>query len=146
MFQDTSNHGRLRARDRWLLAIGATAVAVLLAIAVCLRPSPDGLGTHQQLGLYPCSFRVLFDRPCPTCGMTTSWACLMRGRVADAGRANLGGLLLGMLGLAGSPWMLLSALRGRWVGIRPNGDAAAWMLSAIALITLVQWAVRLMNG
>lgn len=129
----------------WLAVLG-TGLVALLSVAVWLRPEPSGIGTHQQLGLPPCSFRVLFGVPCPTCGMSTSWACLVRGRLVAACRANVGGTLLGLLALAGVPWSLAAAVRGRWTAWRPNGNVAAGVLSAITLIALLQWVMRLYAG
>lgn len=45
-----------------------------LALARMLRPSAEGVGTHQQLGLPPCTFLWVTGIPCPFCGMTTSWS------------------------------------------------------------------------
>ena len=59
-------------------AMVAIGLLLPLGAAVRLQPAREGLGTHQQLGLPPCTFRVLFDRPCPSCGMSTSWAHLVR--------------------------------------------------------------------
>ena len=102
----------------------AVGLLGLLAIAAMLKPSPLGHGTHQQLGLPPCTFWVLFGRPCPTCGMTTAWAHLVRGQWVDACRANLGGALLGLLAMVAAPWLLGSADSRRLVGRfaeRPRG-------------------------
>src|SRR5271169_4317146 len=63
------------------------AVAVSLAcltplvIAALIQPSPSGLGTHTQLGLGACSFQQVTGIPCPSCGMTTSWAWFARGNL-----------------------------------------------------------------
>ena len=118
----------------------------LLAVAVFLKPDPRRRGTHQQFGLPPCTFRVVFGRPCPTCGMTTAWAHLVRGQLVGALRANVGGTLLGLLAVAAVPWLLASAARGRWLGWVPNSTAVARVAVGIGLVTLIDWGLRLLAG
>ena len=119
---------------------------VPLGLAVRLRPARGGMGTHQQLGLAPCTFRVLFGRPCPSCGMTTSWAHLVRGQVPSALRSNAGGTLLGIVAVAAVPWLVISAIRGRWLGWTPNCIVLAWAAVATMLIILADWSIRLATG
>jgi hypothetical protein len=69
------------------LAFFALWVAVT-AIALLLSPNPAGHGTHQALGLPPCGAVLLFDRPCPGCGLTTSWTALLNGDVRLAFRSH----------------------------------------------------------
>ena len=42
----------------------------------------------------PCNFKTWTGKPCPSCGMTTSFALLIRGDVANSLRANWVGTLL----------------------------------------------------
>ena len=74
------NRGRYRTLNT-LLFIGAAFIAV---VASNLEPSPDGVGTHLQLGLSSC---VMLDKstlPCPACGWTTSFALVGDARFSDA--------------------------------------------------------------
>ena len=42
-----------------------------------LDPDPRGLGTHEQLGMTPCSWPATLGMPCPTCGCTTAAVLLI---------------------------------------------------------------------
>ncbi len=57
-------------------------------IGAFLHPSSAGHGTHEQLGLPPCPSVLLFDRPCPGCGLTTSWTALLHGNLPFALHAH----------------------------------------------------------
>jgi hypothetical protein len=136
----------LSVHDRVVSAAVAVGLLFFLGLAARLEPARDGMGTHQQLGLQPCTFRVLFGRPCPSCGMTTSWAYLVRGRVPSALRANVGGTLLAAAAAVAAPWLLMSAIRGRWFGWTPTCVVAARATVALVLIVLVDWSIRLAVG
>ena len=82
---------------RWLLFGWSLFLISGFTLAWNLEPDPRGFGTHQSLGLPPCTFRALFGIPCPGCGMTTSFSHLVRGNVVQASRANIGGVLLALL-------------------------------------------------
>jgi hypothetical protein len=119
------------------VALGMTA---LLATARCLHPACSGHGTHEQLGLPPCTFSVIFGIPCPACGMTTSWAWLTRGNLYMAAQANAGGMLLGIGCMVMAPWFIASALCRRWVGIVPTPSVSLCYALPLMLITFLQWA------
>jgi len=142
----TSRTALLSGRYRLGLILLAIGLAALLGLARALEPNPQGRGTHQQLGLPPCTFVVLFGRPCPTCGMTTSWAYLVRGHVVAALRSNTSGALLGMLALVGVPWLLVSAVRGRWLPGTPNAEVTAGLAVTLVVIALIQWGWQLLAG
>jgi hypothetical protein len=59
------------------LAVALAALSVLV-VAVLLPPSPTGEGTHTGMGLQKCQFLQTTGLPCPTCGMTTSFAWFVR--------------------------------------------------------------------
>lgn len=57
---------------------------LILIVAALLNPDPTGHGTHTQLGMPACSWVLLWNFPCPTCGMTTAFACAADGRLLAA--------------------------------------------------------------
>jgi hypothetical protein len=130
----------------WLRAVmiagGGTLIA-LLCVARFLSPDPGGFGTHQQLGLPPCSFVATYGRRCPACGMTTSWSHLTRGHVVTSLRVNSGGTLLGLAALVAGPWLLASGLAGRWIGRPPHELVIIGLCVSVTLVILTDWAVRL---
>lgn len=66
----------------------------LLITAHRLDPDPRGFGTHEQLGQAPCGYLLRHGIPCPTCGMTTSFAHFANLDIAAAIRAQPLGALL----------------------------------------------------
>ena len=126
------------------LAAGWLAVLVGgFALARWLTPAAAGLGTHQQLGLPPCTARVLFGVPCPSCGMTTAFAHFTRGEWAASAAANAGGFLLAALCAVQLVWLAGSLALGRpWGGFRGERVLLAG-LSAVGAVSLIDWGLRL---
>ncbi len=84
-------------------------------VGLLLKPDAQGHGTHQALGLPPCPSVLLLDRPCPGCGLTTSWTALLHGELALAFHAHALGppLYLGYTAYALGTFAL-AARRRRW--------------------------------
>ena len=92
-----------------MLFAGPLAVVVTAAL---LHPDPSGVGTHQQLGLPPCGFLFVTGYPCPACGLTTSFAHMVRAEVVGAALANPFGILLFLVTLATIPVAAFGLVRG----------------------------------
>jgi hypothetical protein len=133
---------RLSLWGRLLLGAVAAGALGLLVTAACLQPSPAGFGTHRQLGLPDCTFKVVFGHRCPSCGMTTSWSYLMRGRILSSVRANAGGTWLGILTAVFAPWVLAAAVAGRWPGPAISDRVMVGLAMSVVGITVVDWIVR----
>jgi Protein of unknown function (DUF2752) len=80
--------------DKTVLAGLAVMAGGVLGVARRLDPAARGYGTHTELGLPPCTFLRLTHLPCPSCGMTTSFAWAARMDFWQAFLANPFGLLL----------------------------------------------------
>jgi hypothetical protein len=98
----------LRPKARLAWAGVALLCAAVLATGVMLEPDPRGHGTHERLGLPPCSFMLTSGLPCPTCGMTTAFALVLHGHPWDALVAQPAGA-----GLCVATALLL-VLAGHW--------------------------------
>lgn len=128
------------------MALFALALLAPLVVAGLLTADARGYGTHQQLGLPPCTFLVLFGYRCPSCGMTTAWANLAQGRLVAALETHVVGTLLGGIDLTAGLWLLLVAWRGRWLGWEPSTTTSAWVAVLLTVVMLVEWGVRLLAG
>lgn len=142
-----SRPAHLPARTTWTVRAALLLIALILiavfAVAAWLNPyNPDGtprrLATHRQLGLPPCNFVMMTGKPCPSCGMTTSFALFIRGDLRASLQANWVGTLLAAAAVVALPWSLLSALRGRLLGIRPGyGDYLLTLAVTLLLILML---------
>jgi hypothetical protein len=141
---------RLRRLRMSLIAVVAGLVLVF-GVAIWLNPydsagKPLRLATHRQLGLPPCTFYALTGLPCPSCGMTTSFALLVRGDVVNSLKANAVGTLLALAGLTLIPWALASAACGRLLaGTRLSWLAPRALILFVVLMT-VRWCLVLALG
>ncbi len=133
----------LRWYQRILMGLGGLVLAILLATAAWLTPSSAGLGTHQQLGLPPCTLVQLTGTRCPSCGMTTSWSHLMKGNVWGSLKANTAGCLLGLISLFLAPWMLSSAVIGRLTLPAPSDGLLISITVLVVAVTLGDWLIRI---
>jgi hypothetical protein len=136
----------MRGWVRGMLLGVALGLVGVFAIACWLDPyAPDGsarlMGTHRQLGLPPCTFKVLTGLPCPSCGMTTSFALLVRGDVGNSLRANAVGTLLAVLFVLLVPWCLASAVRGRTLFVRSVEKAITLTVLVFLGLMLLRWAI-----
>lgn len=138
---------------RLRLSLGAVVAGLVLVFGVAswLNPydsagRPLRLATHQQLGLPPCTFYALTGWPCPSCGMTTSFALLVRGDFVNSLKANAVGTLLALAALALIPWGLASAAYGRLLA----GARLAWLapraLVLFVVLMTVRWCLVLVLG
>ena len=132
----------LSRRSRFLAAVAGGGLVVVLALASQLRPDPRGWGTHEQLGLPPCTFLTVAGIRCPACGMTTAWSNFMHGRMADALRANASGTVLAAVALVVAGWMLAVAIRGRPLPWQPGETTIAAAAVALTALMIGEWIVR----
>lgn len=117
---------RVPRRERLAALVTALACLAVLIAARWIEPSAAGHGTHTQLGLQPCLWAAYFDKPCPTCGMTTAFAHAVRAQLPAAFHTQPFGALLALtlgvvfwvaayVALTGSTLArALSTLVGRW--------------------------------
>jgi hypothetical protein len=127
--------------------VGLTVGLVLVfTLAAWIDPydtsgRPLQMETHRQLGLPPCTFYAVTGFPCPSCGMTTSFALLMHGDLWNSLRANAAGTVLALFCLALIPWSLISAARGKTYFVRSVEPTLTWIVLAFLTLLLVRWGI-----
>ena len=125
---------------RWSYALLLLGVLVMVAVGLYLTPDPAGHGTHQQLGLPPCTIYYLTGRPCPSCGLTTSVSAILHGQFGLAWRANPTGFLIVAAAGAVALNSLFALLWGR--SVRIENTRFTLLLLGLLAIWLLHGAVR----
>ncbi|MHB8993820.1 MAG: DUF2752 domain-containing protein [Armatimonadota bacterium] len=122
----------------------ALICGTIVALSFVLHPDSHGYGTHRQLLMPPCFFRVLTHLPCPFCGMTTGFTLMARGQVAEAAQSNfmappgfIATVLIGLLGL----WGLIT--KRRWIPAFARTKIIPKLLLAVILAF---WIANIMNS
>jgi hypothetical protein len=133
---------------RVALAAIAAGLVVVFGIALWLQPydaegQPLRMETHRQMGLPPCTFYTVTGLPCPSCGMTTSFALLVRGDLWNSMKANAVGTLLATFWLALLPWSVVCAIRGRLFLVGSLERALTVAVLAFLVLLLVRWVIVL---
>ena len=130
------------------LASGLVGLACssVLALAAVLQPSPQGHGTHVQIGLFPCTFLQVTGWPCPMCGATTTFALLAHGRVFAGIQNQPFAAMLFVATIAGAllGWVEAVAPRGRWGRIADALiDREAWIAGLLTVALALSWAWKI---
>ncbi|MCA9250052.1 MAG: DUF2752 domain-containing protein [Phycisphaerales bacterium] len=139
---------RTGEQDRASVRINATFAVVvttaLLAVSVLLTPDPNGFDTHSQLGLARCSWPATYGIPCPTCGMTTSFALMVRGRVIQSFTTQPLGAMLALATFG----VLLLGIRALFTGrswrINTYRCTPLRIICGGVLITLAAWGYKIL--
>lgn len=135
-----------RSGEHWVLVAVALVIPVgLAAMGVFLEPDGRGFGTHEQLGLRPCTMMELWEVPCPGCGVTTSVTLAARGRLGDSLAAQPFGTALALASVVWSLWALATHLRGRdlWAILRRSRLGRIGATTLVLLV--VSWIYKLLT-
>ncbi len=138
---EVASPGRFRALLPHLgIFLGLTG---LFAALGHLTPSPDHVGTHQQLGFPPCSFRAVFGLPCPGCGGTTAVCYMLHGDVKNALVSNVFGAAV-FAGLA-AVWLgcLISLISRRPLKLYLYGPDGARMIGYTLVLMVLSWLLKI---
>ena len=129
-----------------LLALGAAlaCLAVLLTAAYA-TPNRAGVGTHSSsLHMQPCQFLERTHLPCPGCGMTTSFAWFVRGKLLASVYVQPMGATLAALSGATVWGGLYVALTGRPVYRLLRLLPARYYVMPLLALGLLAWAWKIM--
>jgi hypothetical protein len=133
----------LSLKQRLMAMLLGIGIVVVFGIAVCLRPDSRGFGTHQQLGLPPCTFRSMTGVNCPHCGLTTSFCWFVRGDILRSMQANPAGMILASASLVILSWSVVVGIRGRSVITHEPGRDLLVGFGIWVLLSIVIWLYRL---
>lgn len=125
------------------IAVGFLVTAcATLAVACLIHPAACGYGTHTQLGLPPCTFQRLTHLPCPSCGLTTSFAHAIRLHFREAFLASP----FGLLAFVGTLLMIPTSLALLWrrIPFRQMTESAQFckVVYAASVLYILSWIFK----
>jgi hypothetical protein len=151
--QSMDDEPRAGRRANWAVRGGllAMAAAMVFVFYLATRVKPyadDGTplrqASHRSLGLPACRFQELTGMPCPSCGMTTSFALLVRGDLVNSMRANWVGTGLAVFCMLFIPWSVASTFRGRFLWVRNVEAVLAFLVGLFTVLMLGRWGIVLL--
>jgi hypothetical protein len=126
----------------WSLVVCGTCLAVLI-IAARLTPSPEGVGTHTEMGFHECEFLARTGLPCPSCGMTTSFAWFVRGNLVASVYVQPMGTVLAAI-CAITFWVTLyMAVRGKSLSRLVRWIPSRYYLPPLLTLAVLAWAWKI---
>ncbi len=117
----------------------------VLVVASILDAAPEGHGTHEQLGLTPCAWPLMFGAPCPTCGMTTAFAHAADGDGLGALWTQPFGAGLALMAAAAFWGAGHVAVTGSRVGRVALAAVTPRLIGIAALLAGAAWVFKLMT-
>lgn len=137
----------LRASFTQRLFAGSVAIACLsvLSMGAWLNPSTQGHGTHTQLGLKPCMWAVTLDKPCMTCGMTTSFAHAGEGSWITSFHTQPMGALLVVITAVVFWGALVQCISGARIGTMVEPMLKPRIFLMLGLLLLVAWVYKIVT-
>ncbi len=143
--EDTAPASAPRRSREHLLVVGTAilAAAVLVSLGLFLTPDPRGVGTHEQVGLRPCTTMELWGIPCPGCGVTTSVTKATQRNFWGSFKNQPFGFLCFLFGIAFVVWTPIAHFRGRDLWADFNSlRLGRWLVVSCVLAGLA-WAYKI---
>jgi hypothetical protein len=118
----------LTPRQRMRSGFAALGALAIVGLSFVLVPDARGHGTHEQLGLPPCTTFRLFGFPCPFCGMTTAFVLMAHAHPIHAFQTQPAGALAFPLAIVFAGFHLGEAGLGRSIELaqRPSVRRILW--------------------
>ncbi|MEM6955599.1 MAG: DUF2752 domain-containing protein [Myxococcota bacterium] len=143
------NDGQVQARGTRLSRIvwfflWAIPLAIVIT-ATTITPAAEGHGTHTQLGLPPCGFLQATGIPCPGCGLTTSFAHMVRFQFTGASMANAFGVALFLVSVFAIPVGIYAMVRGLPVFETLERLQFEKIVVMLAVCSTLVWVIRVGN-
>ena len=133
---------RASPAERAVQALLAVVLAAAMAAGVLLVPSRTGTGTHRILGLPECGMLKASGKPCPTCGVTTSFVLAAHGRFAEAVVNQPFGFALFLLVAGCLAGLVFTLATGRsWYPVFVRVNPVVILLALLGLL-LASWAYK----
>ncbi len=145
MSHQPANTSQLSMFQRLSLIFLSCFLLTGFGLAASVKPDPRGFGTHLQFGLPPCSFQIMFEVSCPSCGGTTCFAHFVRGQWLTAARLNPAVFAFAIICAITIPWSLFSSWKGQLWGIDDPSLFAVWLIVALGGFALLTWIFRILT-
>jgi hypothetical protein len=134
---------RLGVGGRVIALLIAAACGTVFVLAAIATPNPDGLGSHRTLGLARCEFLHRTGLPCPSCGMTTSFAWFVRGNFLASFYVQPMGFVLAVLAAMTFWTALYVAITGKPAYVLLNLVPRRYTLLPLLLFGAAAWGWKI---